>query len=466
MKIILIYPPYSALLGGYKKYGIVNRDIPLGLPSLSAYLKQEGHDVSILDLNIKMYLGAAEEAKELWHRKNLDFWGSEQLFLNKVLPRLEKIEEKWVNTILQSNPGIIGFYISYISKWMALSLAKRLKEKNKDIVVIFGGPDCFRENAESFLETGDVDAVVIGEGEITLSQLVDSYEKTGRLQPCPGVVLRDNGKIVYGGKREAIKDLDALPYPDFSGFIDDYKALFGDEACLSISWVRGCTHRCAFCYESQFWGQPRARSPESICREFIFQKEKYKVNVFFKGDSILAISEKQLLETCDFLIEKKADVYWSSQSRLENYLTPESLEKLHRAGCCSLGYGLESGSQAVVDRLNKGFQVKAAQGILINTKQAGIRPNISIMVGSPGETITDFLKTIWFILRNRNFIDDIFVSSAGIMTTTDWYLHPEKYGIVMGKKLYYNWRTKDYFNNRYARTIKRYTLEAVSKALS
>lgn len=465
MKTLLIYPPCALLFADYKNQEVNFTSIPLGLSYLASYLKKEGHEVSILDLNIKIYFDAKKKDKRLWHRKNWRFWSIEQLFLNKVLPRLQDIQEGWVDIILKSDPQIIGFYISFTSRWMALSLAKRLKEKDSEIVIIFGGPDCFKENAEEFLKTGYVDAVVMGEGEITLSQIVNSYEKTGQIKPCPGALFRERGEIIYGGQRELIEDLDTLPYPDFSDFIDDYKVLFGDKACLSISWVRGCTHRCAFCYESRFWGKSRSRSAESVCQEFIFQKQKYNTSVFFKGDSILAFSEEILFKTCELLIEKGVDITWDSQARFENYLILESLEKLYKAGCRTLWYGLESGSQSVVDRMNKGFQVKTAEDIIINTKRAGIKPSITIMVGSPGETITDFIKTVWFILKNRNFIDDIFISSAALIPMTDWYLKHEKYGIVMWKKHHWLWRTKYYINNRYMRAIEKYVVEAISRML-
>ncbi|MFA5411680.1 MAG: radical SAM protein [Candidatus Omnitrophota bacterium] len=466
MKTLLIYPPYSPLFGGYKNQEVPLSDIPLGLSYLTACLKQREHEVSVLDLNIKMYFDAKEEDKILWYRKNWNLWNIKKLFLNKVLPRIQDIEERWVEDILNSGSRIIGFYIACTSQWPALSLARKLKEKDSGIVIIFGGPGCSREDRDSverFLRTGDVDIVVLGEGEITLLEILDSYKRTGRIKPAAGACFRVNGGIVYGGQREPIKDLDSLPYPDFSGFIDDYKALFGDKTCLSISWVRGCTHRCPFCYETRFWGYPRSRSAESICEEFIFQKEKYNVNVFFKGDSILAFSEEVLFKTCDLLIEKKADIYWGSQARLDKYLNRESLEKLYQARCRSLWYGLESGSQAVVDRMNKGFRVNEAQDIIINTKNAGIKSSITVMVGSPGETLIDFLKTAAFIMKNAKFIDDMFVTLAGVMAMTDWYLKPEQYGIMMEKKRSYFWRTRNYLNNHYVRAIEKHALDAIYK---
>lgn len=463
MKILLIYPPCCFLFWGYKNQG--QSAPPLGLPYLAAYLKREGYEVSALDLNIKMYFAVKEEDKRLWHKENCKFWTIKELFLDNVLPKMQDIQERWIDSILKLEPRIIGLYVSSTSRWMALSLARRLKEKDNDIVIIFGGPECHREGAEEFLKTGYVDVVVMGEGEVTLLEIVNSYEKTGQIKPCPGAFFRENGEIIYSGQRELIEDLDNLAYPDFSDLIDDHKILFGDSLWLSISWLRGCRHHCAFCYDNKFWRYARPRSPESICQELIFQKQKYNVKGFNKNDPLLAFSEELLSKTCDLLIEKKVDVLWGSQARPEKYMTLELLQKLYKAGCRYLCYGLESGSQAVIDRMNKGFQVKTAQDIIINTRRTGILAKLFIMVGSPGETLIDFIKTVWFIVKNRKFIDDISITSAGIVYMSDWYLRPEKYGIVIKKKRYDFWRTKYYINNHYTRTIKRFFLEGIYYAI-
>jgi len=469
MKTLLIYPPCSPLLQGPKAQAKTN--MPLGLPYLAAFLKKEGHEVSILDLNIKIYLDAKEEDRGLWHEKNGNFWSERNIFSNELLPKLEPIIVKWVDAILKSNSKVVGFYVAGTSQWMALLLAKKLREKNNDIAIIFGGPGCYREKAEQFLRIGPVDAVVMGEGEVTLLELLNSYKKTGRIELCPGVFLMKSGEVIYGGEREFIKDLDGLPYPDFSDMIDDYKTIFGEGVWLSISWLRGCTHRCAFCYESRVWGPPRPRSPESICREFFFQKQKYNIAMFNKGDSTLTFSEEMLSKTCDLLINKEINVIWGSQARPEKYLTPELMCKLYKAGCRWLSYGIESGSQAVVDRMKKGFLVKTAEGVMSSTQRAGIKLCVNIMVGSPGETLIDFIKTIQFVLKNIKSIDVLSLSSAAITPMSDWYLNPKEYGILMDddpkKKRYYNsWRSKYFMDNRHIREIKKSLVKSIYNALS
>lgn len=456
MKTLLIYPPCFSFLESKS-----STNIPLGLPYLSAYLKKQGREVSILDLNMKMYLDSDKSNRILWHEKNHNSWVVKESFLRKVLPRLQSIQDKWADNILKSGPKIVGFYISSTTRWMALSIAKKLKQKDNNVLIIFGGPDCYKERAEEFLGTAYVDAVVIGEGEVTLSEIIACYEKAGRISSCPGAFFRINGKIIYGGQRELINDLDILPYPDFSDLINDYKAIFGEKLWLSISWLRGCPHRCVFCYETRFWGRCRGRLPQSVVNEFIYQENKYGIRKFHKADSTLAVSQEQLEQICDLLIEAKLDVKWYSQARAEGYLTLSLLQKMRKSGCKALSYGVESGSQSVIDRMNKGLDLKTEQEVIINTDKAGIGASITIMAGALGETIIDFIKSIWFILKNAKSIDNLSVSAAGLFPMSDWYLRPEKYGIVKGRKCYYFWRSKYCINNRYARAAKKYLIGVI-----
>jgi len=466
VKTLLIFPPWVNLFNNHKQpEGI----LPLGLASLSAFLKKNGKEVSVMDLNIQTYMDAKKKDQEQWYEKYRGILENQSKFLQKNIPRMNYLTEGWVDKILKSEAKVIGFYISYSTEQMALYLSKKIKEKNKNIRIIFGGPQCYQERARASLESQLVDIVVVGEGEMTLLDIVNNLEKTDQIQACPGMLFMRNGEIIDGGPREFIKDLDSLPYPDFSDFIDDYKNTLGrDYISLTISWLRGCTHQCAFCYESKLWGRPRMRSPQSICHEFIHQKKTYGVSRFFKADSTLAISEKQLTETCDLLINEKADVQWFSQARPEKYLSLELLQKIKKSGCTCLSYGVESGAQSVIKKMNKGFELKSVQEIINNTVKAGIKPAMGLMVDSPGETPIDYIKTIGFMLKNKKYIKNISVASAAVTPMSDWSLHPGKYHIITNDSLRkvgnFPWRTKYYLNNSYLREIKRILLEIIKYA--
>ena len=437
--MLLIYPPSSALLIGDNAY---ITHLPLGLAYLSAYLKSKGHECKILDINMKMFHFLGKREQDLWHIKNRPLWETREAFEKKVLPRIRYSIDKWVNYILFYKPDIVGFYLSYSTEFMSIILAKKLKEKG--IKIIFGGPGCFHENAKRFSEIAD--AIVIGEGEITLEELLSNG-----LQVCKGAYV--NG--VWGGEREQIPDLDSLPYPDFDDLIGDYKAILGNNTWISTSWVRGCPAKCHFCYDRMYWRGARMRSAESIVGEIEHQQAKYKVFKFNKSDSTLTTSPQQLNEVCDLIISQGLKIDWYSQARPDTYLTKELLNKLHEAGCTGLMFGVESGSQKVVDSMNKHFIVKEAERILKDAKEVGIAPAMTLMVHAPKETWWDFLKTILFILRNRKNIFYYNTAVAGVMPDIDW--RDPKYGFhitkTMEKNGYYGWDKPSPFVGRIKKNI-------------
>jgi anaerobic magnesium-protoporphyrin IX monomethyl ester cyclase len=459
MKTLLIYPPCSPLFGPPEARSL---PMPLGIPCLCAYLKNQGKSVSFLDLNVKLFRDTG--GSRLWTAAYRRHWEQPGRFDREVRPAIDRFVDRRLDAALQSDVRIVGLYHSYGTSLASLYLARKLKERSKQLQVILGGPSCFEENIERLLATGLVDAVVQGEGELTLLELVDGFERTGRIPLCRGVHLRTDGEVRSGGERELIQDLNGLPYPDFTDAVEDYRAVCGN-VWLSISWLRGCTHRCAFCYESRFWKTCRVRSPESIADEFAFQAEKYGIRGFNKADSILAPTAEHLAKVCDLLIARKADVLWYSQARAEDYLTPELLAKMRTAGCAALCYGVESGSQKVLDTMNKGLNVKVMERVVRDSAAAGIRPSLTLMVNAPGESIWDFLKTVLLVIRNRKFSRTMSISPAGITPGSDWYRHPGKYGLkLVGDLRRDGWIRRNAWQQRYRNGIKLLIMRAVKAA--
>ena len=450
MKTLLIYPPGYQLLDENNGY---YRNLPLGLAYLSSYLKSKNKDCRILDLNMKMFKSMQKTNKLLWRTDNRFFWERKDFFEKKVLPLIDM--EKWADYILSFKYDIIGFHMSYSSEHFSVAIAKIIKEKNKKIKIIFGGPNCFHENAKNYSSVAD--AIVIGEGEITLNELIENNFKL-----CKGAYV--NG--VWGGDREIIKDLDSLPFPDFDDVIEDYKPLWGkDYGWISVSWVRGCNGACHFCYDRKYWRGARMRSAKNIVSEIEFQMKKYKVCNFNRGDSTLTISVKILNEICDLIIKKKININWYTQARPDNYLTPALLKKMRKAGCRGLSYGVESGSQKILNSLGKGYLIKNVEKVIKNTHDAGISCFISLMVNEPSENLFDYLKTIIFLIKNRKYIEYYSVSAAGLIPTSDWVREPNKYGFNITKTIekdgYYYY---DKPNQKYGE-LKRRFLEKIKPYL-
>lgn len=441
MRTLLINPPSGSTI--CKSF-----TMPLGVCSLKAYLTQNSQSASVIDLNIKSFFDS--EKKYLWEDSSLKYWLYKDLFNAIVLPAIHI--NSLVEQILKSEADIIGFSVNAASIHSAMILVSAIK-KQTDVKIIFGGALCHRDNAEYFLRNG-VDAVVIGEGEETLLDLVNDFKL------CKGVCMIENDELVHGGTRELI-DVNTLPYPDFGDIIDDYRKL-SSRVYLSTSFVRGCNNKCAFCEESPFWKTARQKSPQNIVAELSHLTKTYNKDFFHKGDSILATSGKIMDEICELIIKKNLKLQWFSQARLEKWLTKELLLKMKKAGCSDLSFGAESGSQKVLDFMNKNVNVKESIRIIKEAHDVGINVNITLMVGAPTENIFDFLKTIGFILKTRRHLSYFMISTAMLLPRSDWNLNPEKYGI---KKNTQSFR-KMYATNRISTLIKRKILETLRLILS
>lgn len=430
MKTLLINPPSGSTI-------IKSFTMPLGICTLKAYLNEKGENASVIDLNIISFINSEE--KYLWEDSSLKYWLSKDLFNTTVLPII-KIN-RLVEQILNAKANIIGFSVNAASIHITTILVNEIK-KQSDAKIIFGGALCHKNNAEMFLKNG-VDAVVIGEGEETLLELVNDFKL------CPGVYMIEKNKVVYGGKRELL-DVNTLPYPDFDDIIKDYRKI-SQEVWLSTSFARGCNNKCAFCEESPFWGNVRQKSPKKIVDELSFLSNKYNTKYYHKVDSMLSISGRTMEDICTLIIEQKLELYWFSQARLEKWLTKDLLVKMKLAGCADLSFGAESGSQKVLNWMNKNTNVKESIRIIKDTHDAGINVNMIIMVGAPKENLLDFIKTIRFILKTRKYLSYFMISTASLLPRSDWNLNPEKYGIKKNTKSY----RKSYATNRISTLIKR-----------
>jgi len=441
MKTVLINPPSGSTI--CKSF-----TMPLGICSLKAYLLDKGQSASVIDLNIKSFLST--EKKFLWEDEYLKHWLYEDLFHTTILPILQI--QNQVEQILQTGANIVGFSVNAAAIHSSMILVHEIK-KQSDVKIVFGGALCHHDNAEMFLRNG-VDAIVIGEGEDTLLDLVNNFSL------CRGVYILENNQAVFGGKRELL-DVNSLPYPDFDDIIEDYRK-FSPKVWLSISFVRGCNNICAFCEESPFWVKARQKKPQIIADEIHFLSKKYNTKYFQKGDSILAVSGKVMHEICDLILQQKIDLQWFSQARLESWLTKDLLVKMKQAGCSDLSFGAESGSQKVLDLMHKNTNVAESMRIIKDAHNTGIRVNATFMVGAPNENIFDFFKTIWFIYKTRKYLSYFVISTAMLLPRSDWNLKPEKYGIKKSTKSF----RKTYATNRTTTLVKRKILEILRGILN
>lgn len=416
---------------------------------LFACLRQGGHDVYCFDFNVKLYnYLSLPEREEAWGTG-----GGSNSWFNKsyVISLMEKHKvyvDYLVSQILNTNARIIGFTVYDTSRIFSEEIARRIKERDKDKIIIFGGPSCFRNSLyyTDFLKMYYVDAVCLQEGESALSDLVGKIEEEGKIVFCSGFAYKDdNGRIINCGEKGLLNNLDALPFADFSGFdLREYQ-----RKTLPLSTSRGCICRCDFCNEAPVWGRYRNRSAQNIYKEIIFQLERHPgIENFFFNDSLINGNINMLNELADLIIKNRLRVRWGGQGRIRKEMTPEFLKRLRQAGLSHVSYGLESGSQNILSQMQKNLSLEIAEEVIRNTYKLDIYTTVNIIVGYPTETEKDVLETSDFLRRNAAFMNDIYFHPLVLMPDSPLYYHKDKFGIELRDANEINlWYTRDGKNN-------------------
>ncbi|MDD5773368.1 MAG: radical SAM protein [bacterium] len=355
MKILLIQPPHY-YLGKSRSPSF----FPIGMGHIAKVLLNSGHTVEILDIYAYQYTN------------------------EEVIKRLEKS----VNDIV----CISSFSTQYnYVKWIAQQIKKMDPHKK---IIVGGALATF--NSRVLLETTDVDICVIGEGEITIKELIENFDN---LKNVKGICFKEKqGEILTTLTREYIKNLDEIPFPAYELFpMEIYINNLNVEGIkeklrtANIICGRGCPYSCYYC--SKVFSGVRLRSVDNFIKEISWLKDKYKIEGVFFNDELLIVNKKRTIELCERLADLK--IKWNCQGRV-NTLDPEILRIMKKSGCTAVGYGIESGSQRILDAMNKKVSVRQAKEIIIETKKAGLYPMIQMMFGYPGEDMQTLNETVNF----------------------------------------------------------------------
>jgi radical SAM superfamily enzyme YgiQ (UPF0313 family) len=341
---------------------------PLGLGYIAQILLEEGHDISVLDINA--------------HR-----WSDDE-----VEQRLRKAEFEVV--------GITGM----VTEFGAVQrLSRLIKEINHDALIILGG-GLATAFPHVVLERTQVDIVVIGEGEVTIRELAESLAEGSSLEKVKGIWYKLKDNIYATQPRELIKDLDTIPFPARHLFPMEryfqnpvpYLRMF-DPRVIPANMItsRGCPYRCTYCFHG-LWGYHfRARSADNVVAEIKFLHEKYGVTGIFFMDDTFVLDRERVLAICDRLMQEGLNIIWAASGRV-NLVDREMLERMRAAGCRAILYGIESGSQQILNEMHKGVTVKQARQAVLNTWQAGILPVGYLMIGMFSETSQTVEETVRF----------------------------------------------------------------------
>jgi len=438
LKVALVQPPL---------WSVMTPPYHLGL--LTAVLKKAGYKVSCHDINVKLYNYSQKQKDEnKWEiLEATKIWNDRNGVLG-MLRRYEPYVNELIEEILRSNPDVIGFSTTFVSRMFAEELARKIKEKRKDVIIVFGGFVCFRcELGLVVLDCPYVDAVCFLEGEKPFVNLLKAIKKNrGKIASCRGFGVRTSeGHVIDCGDYPLIEDLNSLPFPDYSELdLGEYP-----EKILPLMASRGCVNRCAYCIERLAFGSFRGQNAERVFREILHLHKRHPdFKRYYFNDSMINSNMKMLNRLCELIIDKKLDITWGSNLGVNPGMTFSFLEKMKRAGCYLVCLGLESGSPKVLKLMHKNYSLDVAEEMIKNMKSLGIRVHANFVVGFPGETEEDVDLTIKFLERIIDYLENVNFHPCVILPGTYVDQHKEEYGVVIPKnndKI--RWYTSDGKNN-------------------
>lgn len=350
-EVTLVYPYFHP-----SNDNSIFRFPPLGLGYIASNLKKHGISVELVDCT---FLG-----------------------MNSAL---EKIR--------QSHPKIIGIQVMFSMKEKALQMAQILR---KDCELLVAGGPLPTSNPQDFLQSFDI--VGIGEGEETMLELSKAFKNGKTLKNIKGIAYKENGVIVFAPPRDFIEKLDDIPFPARDMFDNQtYKTYYSKNfgyTTTSIMTSRGCPFECDFCSRPVFGNGFRSRTAKNIVEEVQAVHDLGYERVWF-ADDCFTLGRTRFLDICNELIRRCLDIGWECLSRVDT-IDEEVAEKMKKAGCVRVFFGIESGNDSVLKIMKKQITIKQAKEAVQTCKKAGIQVGAFFILGYPGETDKTILDTVNF----------------------------------------------------------------------
>lgn len=294
-----------------------------------------------------------------------------------------------------------SFVAGYYQYRKALSISQAInRSKNRPFYMIGGhGPS---PEPDFFLRKTGADAVVIGEGEETVVELLQAVAGKCSLKEVRGVAYREGQGTVINDRRPLISDIDTIPFPAYEIFPIEYYRLLRMPHASSSDFImpllsgRGCPFTCNFCYRLDEGFRPR--SNERIIEEIRLLQQDYGITYIAFSDELLMSSVERVSFLCEDILRAGLNIKWDCNGRL-NYARPEVLQLMKRAGCVFINYGIEAMDNQILKNMNKALTTRQVIAGIEATLAAGISPGYNIIFGNIGENRDTLEKGVEFLLR-------------------------------------------------------------------
>lgn len=366
-KIIFIVPPGGWFPGKNQQANFP----PLGLCYLVAVLRERGVYAEIIDSDMEGYTYADIE-----------------------------------NRIKKENPDIVGVSFTTQTRFPGFNVINRVKKSLPHCLVIAGGPHVTNAYQDTLMNLDELDIIVRGEAEHTILDIVSYTNGDIQLEEIQGISYKRDGKVINNPNRPHIEDLDELPFParDTLNMKNYMKPIYipglGKKRATSIITSRGCPFKCSFCSVTRSWGYKwRRRTAENIIEEIKHLVAYYGAEVFYFWDDTFTIDKERIKRICEFLITQGINIKWQCDIRVDT-VDRELLSLMKEAGCFSVVYGAESGSQKILNNvINKKITVEQILSVDSWCKELGLRGQALFITSFPGESFEDALETIQLVKK-------------------------------------------------------------------
>jgi hypothetical protein len=364
---------------------------PYNIALLSGIAKTAGYETALWDLNVRAYNENQNDWQpnkkipfRLWDPSASWHWLGDT-YMHDIHPLLEPILQQGIEEILEFNPDIVGFSMYYISEEPTKWMAQELKRRNPKIKIAVGGSNVHKSwfNVQPYY-----DYVVSGEGEAALLQILEEVENG---------VERNEPYIIKQPVDQRI-NINGLPLPDYASIDFSQYALPNG---VNSQFSRGCTAKCTFCDETHFW-KYRQRTAVDALEEIEWLYYNKGTDVIWFIDSLVNGNLKELRAFCKGVVAKGLNINWTGYARCDGRMDLEYYKDLKAGGCIVLNYGIESGSQKVLDLMDKRVTIREMEQNFRDGKKVGIFAATNWIVGFPNEEPQDFADSMTLLWRNRN----------------------------------------------------------------
>jgi radical SAM superfamily enzyme YgiQ (UPF0313 family) len=363
---------------------------PLGLGYLAAVLERKGFEVKIIDLNVESSSALQEH-------------------------------------LTRERPEVVGVSCAVGNAREAFTVVSKVKSHFPECFLVVGGPYASIMGEDMLARHREIDAAVTGEGEAALAELMERLRSKQALNDVNGLIFRDGSKTRSNPPRESVEALDSLPFPDREKL---HMKLYRENAGVLFT-SRGCPYHCVFCSRSVFGRRWRGHSPEYVMMEIEHLTKHYGVTGLSFLDDNFTFDLDRAEKVLEGIIAKKwkLSLYFWNGIRVDS-VNEGLLAKMKKAGCTAINYGVESVDPEVLAEIAKGITLDQVDRTIRLTREAGIKANIFLMVGNPGDTPKVSDKISKFVERVK--VDGVHLSLATPIPGTEFWSWVNKNGHWLG----------------------------------